>query len=235
MIYKNLLYLSILIECFIMLIGYYAFGDSLDEGYLSLLLSFKLINIFLFFKGNNIFKSFFRISSLFLISFIIVHFQMYLELILGNYKTLGHNYLIDEKLINKAVTISSMAFNIFIFAYSNFSFSKIKIKELKNEKKKKKFKTQLLKIIIITLFLVFLTSTDAKYFMGGYGRSGIALNFLSEISMQFLVYSILLYLIIITINSKDSIEEKSKKNSLSQFLYIYDLKVIIVIFSFCSR
>lgn len=206
---------------------YYFNNDAPSDIFLSTVLFWNLGNIIIFFKAYSFFKSFFRISTLFILGYSIVHFQMYIEYLLGNYQMLGHNYLIDERIMNKALSISSLGLLFFLLSYSFFKKPK-----LENEKKEKYIHNpRNIKLLIYLFFFSFLIFTPYQYYLGRYGRGGVELSYLSVSSSQLLLYSILLYLVIKTINYRGML---NKSISIFAFIKIYDLGILLVIVTYCA-
>ncbi|MDO4230096.1 MAG: O-antigen polymerase [Capnocytophaga sp.] len=97
------------------------YPNYLDKSFIGLILFMNLITLlmFIFRKENNIYfeKQYIRISYLFLIGFIVVHFQMYIDVFLGFLSDDNSFLFINNRVAVKSLLISSIAFSAFCLGY----------------------------------------------------------------------------------------------------------------------
>ncbi|SNS23345.1 oligosaccharide repeat unit polymerase [Belliella buryatensis] len=200
----------------------------LTKRYLIFVLSLNLVALILFSLRRenevNLKKQYFKISTLFLVGFIIVHFQIYLEYVLGTYENFGQDYFYDTTMVPKATLVASIALNAFLLGYMFFKKENIRIK--------KEYKISPKKLIFyfnLIMFFLFILTTDFKYFLGGYGRNGIELSALSSFSNEFYLFSTLGYIIIIV---RNSLIKNNQIDNLFDYLKLFNFFFKVVLFMF---
>src|SRR5690554_49051 len=165
---KNFLIIMVLSMCLVCLLPLYLI-NTYSEEYLMLTLLVSGFAFLLFFikheqydylKGQH-----FKISSLFLLGFCIVHFQFYIDLSL-NYADLSSIYVINPNVLNKSAVVSAIALFCFFIGYisnqSKFNLSNIKTNS------GHKARLEWLKLILVLLFFGTILSTPWQYFTSGY-------------------------------------------------------------------
>ena len=208
-IYKNKLifFKSVIILCWITsLILFFNCPDNLDERYMS----FSLINTFIstlaFFSykkkvfQNNFYLS---ISSLFILSLIITHFQIPLLHVFGfNIETeFFINFIwADTTIGNLSVAISSLA--LISFYTGHITKRKIKIVHLKT-KNYHRITNVLTLLSIIFYFLFFVTSGSYMYGKYGVGDQLIVSNYFVLLFNLFLKSALILKMYTINYNIKN--------------------------------
>lgn len=116
-------------------------------------------------KGNSV-----NISFLFLISFLIVHFQIYLDYTLSLRDNLDIlKYYLDYTIVPKAITLAAIALVCYLIGNTLYK-PNIKQKHIPEPQVTKSFSLLFLNIIIILFFLIFIYVTPTSYFLGGYGE-----------------------------------------------------------------
>ena len=168
---------------------YSEYYSELSIESLSLTLLTVTIAVFAFFLRKEPYKSlrnnYLKISTLFVIGYIIVHFFEYLAFILGISEQIVDVDLIDSHYVNSAALCSLCSFLAFIIGYiktnKGFDFgTHLKIGSKKN----------LLEYCIFFSTVLFYISTDSSYFKGGYGElmnqsGGMSVtSFLSQIFVE---------------------------------------------------
>ncbi len=155
-----------------------------DINFLSLLLIINLLFVMIFFMGvkedrGNMFKH----SVLFILGFVIVHFQLYLNFVLGNVD-FSNNLFVSNSIVNKACTISTIALGSFVLGYlirGNIKKNKLKINRSPA--------IQVVEGVNIIVFItsaftvLFLTTLNVETLTGNYG---VVRNF--ENSNRFLIW-----------------------------------------------
>lgn len=219
-----------LIWCYLVAEYFYA-PNQLSTEYLVkiLLIDCVAISLFLFRneKNSSLRNQIIRITPLFLLGFIIVHFQIYLDVIDGIYYTFGHDYLFDTSIVCKSCVLSSIAMISFFIGYT-FPFVGVKKDKVSNYNRIK-LKENVYVFPIYILFFVFLFATDPRYFMGGYGPvafGGIELTGLSYYSNFYLGLFFLGYIAIRTYNLKYVYNIKVR--GIMDFFKKFDKKIVIV-------
>lgn len=159
---------------FIILLGlYFLFMPYyFDSNYVSMILVVLLISIIIFSfrkKPITLNGNYFTITFIFILSFLIVHFQIYLDYALSLRDNLDVNYYLDYTLVPKAITLAAMAINIFIIG--NILYL-LKTKDYDNTQVLRKFgfSRVFLGSLVIIFFLLFIYITPLDYFRGGYGE-----------------------------------------------------------------
>ncbi|WP_212905485.1 O-antigen polymerase [Capnocytophaga stomatis] len=166
-------YIVVIVLLFSFVIGR-GYPDSLDSSFVSVILLVNFFSLFFFFlKKENLTlrKQYIKISSLFIIGFIIVHFQMYIDFLLGLISEQNSFLFINNNITMKALLISSIAFNSYLFGYSlkndneNYYTHLTTNKDFSNVLNTK----TLLYVTVISLILFFIT-VDKSYLAGNYGK-----------------------------------------------------------------
>lgn len=173
--------------CLITLLVVYFFMDLpkfLDEGYMSFIVSVNFVSLlsFLAFRkeqNEHIKGQYLRLSIVYLFSFIIVHFQVYIDYILGNINS-SHMFLwMDTTIVIRAMVLSSVAFIVYIYGYSwnrkNFYRPRAERGAKVTSDNRVLF---FIGVPLIILFLVTIntSSTDAIEVSGVSGYSGLMLE-----------------------------------------------------------
>lgn len=152
-------------------LGYFVIPMSYSEMTLRIVVfaAFALLTVFIFhkeecpwLKGQSV-----KCSSLFLLGFCIVHFQLYVDVLLGNCAPDDPFLMVDSKLVCKAAILGLIALSAFFFGYFL--------------KKGSIFQTpgasaivplSPLVIFATILFPAWIYSTGLEYINGGYGSNG---------------------------------------------------------------
>lgn len=125
----------------------------------------------------------FKHSVLFILGFVIVHFQLYLNFVLGNVD-FSNNLFVSNSIVNKACTISTIALGSFVLGYlirGNIKKNKLKINRSPA--------IQVVEGVNIIVFItsaftvLFLTTLNVEILTGNYG---VVRNF--ENSNRFLIW-----------------------------------------------
>lgn len=208
------------------------------------ILILDLISLFLYsFKrkhNDNLKRNFFRITPIFLVGFVIVYFQVYVDYILGNYGEFGHDYLIDNNIVIRSSIISSIALNAFFVGTMLKKRRGLKFKS--DNSNNVKLPEKVMIILTYVFFGIFIGTVDWAYFKGGYGPEefgGILLSGITSYANQFLVYSIIGYSIVKTINLRHRKDIHSNENIVKFFLknynfYFLTLSILYLILTLLS-
>ncbi|NJO92455.1 MAG: oligosaccharide repeat unit polymerase [Chloroflexia bacterium] len=217
------IYLVSLFISIIVLVYLYYSNRIFDPSLLQygFVLLFIFTPLYLFLSQNNKVQ-YFRFSLLFLLGFLIVHFQLYLDYLIGNH-TLA---IIEMFKINsvgmQGFYLALVATFVFYFGYVTFQYIKKKNARRKSVNSKY-YRVFFLKAILIALFLTYFSTSNFTYFKGNYGK--VPNTSIASYIEYFLILTIVAYIIVVSINLK----ENYIKKKLSVYLKAFDYKILIII------
>ncbi|MDR6157745.1 oligosaccharide repeat unit polymerase [Chryseobacterium sp. SLBN-27] len=169
-------------------------------------------------KNNKV-----KFSVLFLIGFLIVSFQPFLDLGMGFLQPNNHYLFIRSGVILKTLICASIALNSYLFGSILFTAKNIYF--VKEQDVRNKINIKPLKIINFICFLFFISQINTSFLDANTYGSGREVSF-------FLGYSMLLYetsfLALILINIVNNGKKSSFKNYLKQYGYSFVLFVIYI-------
>lgn len=171
---RNIFILLVELTIFIVLLGlYFVFMPHyLDSNYISLILVIVLMSItfFIFRKKNIALKNnYFTITFIFLLSYMIVHFQLYMDYALLLRGDLNLSYYLDYSIVPKAITLAALAIVAFLIGSIFFSLKSQSLDTLK-VLRVPDFSLVFLIALIYIFFSLFIYFTPLAYFKGGYGE-----------------------------------------------------------------
>lgn len=216
---------------FLIILHYYNF-NYYNKTSLILVLSIALIIACGFcFKRDNqkvLKRQYLRISNLFLLGFVIVHFQFYIDLVFGNFELSRQDLIVNQNVLIKSAIISSIALVCFCLGYIyKLNKSNLKIKKEENVKNKI-INLKGVKVLIVLFFIGFIVLTPSSYYKGGY--SSAELSQLPSYFQSFLILSIIGYLIL---NTRNLFLEKRKALSFLTFIRYNGVIMTLFIIGFC--
>ncbi len=221
--------------CFF-LIGDYDYSESILLFFL--ILNTLIIVCFFSYNKRQLVPSkdqYLKISSFFLIGFYIVHYQMYIDYVLGNYKNFGHDYIYDENFILKAISVSSIALCSFVLGY-RYKIVKV-LKGINRTSKSDAFKDynlkRALKFITTLLYffvLLLIFTVDSSYCNGGYGRDGVEIGGIGGYINDYIIIFFITYLVLWLLEKGI---RKQKFNSFLSFVKSIGLPYLCILFIFC--
>lgn len=194
----------VVLACLILIYSFDYYPVKIDSGFLSFILLLILISTTSFFvlrKENlkDLKKQYLKFTILFTIAFFIVHFQAYIDYILGNIDQFSNFIWINLDSVNKSILLSSTAIVSYFLGYS-FK-SSLKASAIKqNISTLKLLDTKVLSNFALLFLMLFFLLIDKRYFSGGYGdvELGVAIYFSllfeSSINALFIVNSRNLYI-----------------------------------------
>lgn len=148
------------------------YPNHIDKSFIGVILLVNLFSVVIFFTKNEnnpiIKKQHIRTSNLFIIGFIIVHFQMYIDLFWGFVSEDNIYLFINNRIATKSLLISSIALNVFFLGYelNKTSESVIEVPKFNSDI----LNTRLLFFLsFFFLFLYFIT-VNKSYLAGNYGK-----------------------------------------------------------------
>ena len=188
--FKKIFYLLIII----ILVPFYLFAPTtMDKTIMSYLfiMAFVCLSVYMFSKEKeeNLKRQFFKHSTLFLIGYFIVHFQYYLDFILGNVQMENPFIWINNNIVISSMIISVIGLACFFLGYFTYKKSNVKI----NQKKEKIAKINYLLFLAICSLLLFFATVNPLYIAGFYGAEEMG----STATYAILIYTINIFAIII--------------------------------------
>src|SRR5690606_18392856 len=230
---RNSFALLILIFCFFILCFFYAFQlKTFSIHYLISVLIINIVIILCFISKKDSLElltgQYLRVSNLFLLGFIIVHFQFYLDLVLGNFDLGRTDLIVDEKVILKSSIISTIALLSVIMGYFWKLMRTQRTQKKVNEQSSNYIELFGVRIMIYLFFLLFIISTPASYFRGGYVT--VELTTISEYTQSFLILSIIGYLIL---NTRNYLLAGYKAGNIFKFIRYTGLFTTLLILIYC--
>jgi len=202
--------------------------EKLENHYIQSVLISVGISLFLFFfiKGidTKLKKQYFKISIFFILGFLIVHFQIYIDYLLGNTRFFSFNYFINTRIAPKALIVSALAINMFIIGYIlRIFFQDL----LRTEPKKIRIynfnSTKKLEWFIFLLFTGFLGFANLNYFKGNYGR--VELGSIATHIQTFFLHAVSAYIIVVSYK----IKRDNQHLSLIKFLSNFSIPIYILL------
>ncbi|QTY26673.1 O-antigen polymerase [Flavobacterium sp. CS20] len=189
-----------------------------DSSFFQLILFLTFVSLLSHFfirkeKNLNIKKQYFKISVIFIITFCIAHFQIYIDYLLGNVNS-SHTFLwINNRVVSKALSLSSLALISYIFFYDIRPNFDVNLKQ-RERKGLKNVNIKLLNVIASILLLLYLIFVNKAYLFGGYGNSNIE----HEAGYFSLLFESLINAIII-LNCRNIIISNQKVETIMQYIY----------------
>ncbi|MCL6247802.1 oligosaccharide repeat unit polymerase [Acinetobacter sp. ANC 4945] len=176
-------------------------------------------------KRTNGVEQYVSITSLFIFSFFVVHFQFYVDYYLGFKADLSLRNYFDAGLMSKAITLSSIALVCFFIGnVLQLSFNKQSLRLTSG--REYKFSFLILKFFTFVFFIIFFVSTPADYFNGGYGEmmNNDGIGYLQAKSNHLFQMFLWAYMICVIIDSG----RNNEKYNIINYIKLYDIKIIIL-------
>lgn len=166
------LWLQTIIFC-VLIGGYTIFMPSyFDMNYFVQILIIVLVSviIFSFRKKPNVIKgNYFTSTFLFLLSFLIVHFQFYIDYALGLRTDLGVRYYLNYSIVPKAITIAALTVNVY-FIGNIVALMSNSSKPHPTHNKLTYPSLLFLKITMALMLLLYVIGTPSDFFLGSYNE-----------------------------------------------------------------
>lgn len=198
------LFFILIILGFFLFLEFLSVPFVLESSYLAKVLSIVLVATFCFIVKREynirLKGQYFRVSSLFVIGFILVHFQIYVDYVVGNYQYMGHDYLIDTTIVPKSIVISSLALVAFYLGYFyRLNKSANSRNRIISNKPDIPIFSRGLVVLCYFLFILFIVNIDLRFFSGGmYGSE--ELGAIATYSHLYFVYAVFGIIILNSIN-----------------------------------
>ncbi|OAD45669.1 hypothetical protein LPB303_05090 [Polaribacter atrinae] len=141
-------------------------------------------------KVDSLKKQYLKHSNLFVLGFVIVHFQFYMDYLLSN-TTKNNTYVwYDINVINKAFILSLVGLIAFFLGYFIFFFKKHKIPKNKIYKKSS---TLLLTYLALIFLVVFYATVNPLYLAGFYASAVLdPITIYAEFGFQICLFAVLI-------------------------------------------
>ncbi|MDO5542827.1 MAG: O-antigen polymerase [Acinetobacter sp.] len=167
------------------------------------------------------------ITFLFLLSFLIVHFQFYLDYIFALRDKLNAYLYLDYNVVPKAITLAAIALLCYLIGVTYQSVVALKGYQIK-AKKNINFSLIFLKILFVSLFILNLYVTPFEYYQGNYGdyMNNNKISYLQSISNQLFQVSIWSYIICIIIGLA---QKEVKFYNLYQYILKFGFLFLLIV------
>lgn len=179
-----------------------SFPHRMDTSFMTYILSIAGVCLFSFFilrpeKVVDLKKQYIRISYIFLFSFAVVHFQAYIDFLLGNLEQGDTFFWIDKGAVPKSLLLSTIGLVSYLLGYSIISRGrKISPKKIlkMQEHPPRVINPNFMFWLGLFFIMLFYFTVDAKYFKGNYGSDNIgSVAGYSTLMFEACVYTILIH------------------------------------------
>jgi hypothetical protein len=190
-----------------------------------LILVFTSLLFFLFRKeqNENLKGKFLKHSSLFLIGVSIVHFQFFIDFVLGNSNENDYYIWVNKRIVIKALVLSIIAVLSFIIGYLQYKDQSFKTKNANlNAKKTSVIFMEILAAIFLVIYFYFI---NPIYFLGNYGI--VEISSVSSYTVVLFEYTIIA---IIIQKSRNLIIENKRNITFFDFIKEFSWLTLSMIF-----
>lgn len=208
-------------------------SERLNPIFSTKILLFNLLILLIFFLQEepyfNLKKQYVRITTIFILGYIVVFFQLHLDYILGNIQESFTRLWVNFYIVPKSLIISSIGLVAFLFGYS------VK-KQIGNKISSQSTKVKLplggYNFISTAFLIIFLLTIDPLYVAGGYGifEMGETARFCSILFELSFTAGLVQHIINLNIENKNSITPLKFIKSIGYFrialLIIYGIVVL---------
>jgi oligosaccharide repeat unit polymerase len=209
---KNLFYFLLLLG----LLGFYILVPStMNKSFMLLMLFIVIITLLSFTfrkeRNQNLRGQFLRHSTLVLIGYCIVHFQYYIDYLVGNISKNNLDIWVNTHVVLKAFTLSVIGLICFVLGYSIYKKRRPaeSVKSSSSEFQHVKFLTFLATITLIAYFF----SANPLYLSGFYGQEDMGL----WATYSVLTFTIIVFAILIQ-NSRNMIVANTIPRNLKEYV-----------------
>lgn len=219
-----LLFLSIIVTLLLIPSKYSVFSNQIN--YLLPLL--VLVNVILhFYSQRKHYKNWLRYDTLFLIGFLIVHFQIPFLASVGIEPERPHFIWLNKDVVNYATWFSAIAILIWLFGFNMYGIKKKKQNKIKYTSYTVKYRV--ISILLIISFILFVLLVGGDFLGGSYAGTD---NWGSGATYAFLILRITLYLSIIYFFVNNSQNLQNRKSIVIAILNNKSLFIISILFIF---
>lgn len=173
-----------------------AYPSYMDKSFLASVLLVDLLSLVSFFfirreQHDGVRRQYVRLSIIFLFSFVVVHFQAYFDLILGNADEKDRFLWIDYSVVARSSLISSIAMICYIIGY-NLHRCRLTV-NYKTESRIGYVNTKWLNLAAMALLMTFFVTVNPNYLKGNYGSESVG----SAAMMASFLFEAIAYAIIV--------------------------------------
>jgi oligosaccharide repeat unit polymerase len=222
----------ILLILLLLLVTLYAISpNTMDSIRMSVVLIIVVFSTFLFFtKKEKILElngQFLKHSNLFVFGFLVVHFQLYTDFVLGNITKDDTFIWVNQSIVLKSMILSAIGLLSFFlgFSFNKFNYSHV-IREFRVGKEKYisvKFLTYLSTIVLTVYFY----TVNPLYLLGFYGSEnmGVTATYMS------LLFNLLIFAVIIQ-TSRNLRNQNKIPTNFKQYIKLmnYHLLILLVLY-----
>jgi len=232
MLNRLIIFLILLFEIYLSFTKKYP--DYYDKDFLWIIIILNIISLFSFIvldrdKNINLKNNKVKFSVLFLIGFLIVSFQPFIDLALGYLEPNNHYLFIRSGVILKTLLCASIALNSYLFGTSLFASKNKIIKQEVNLKIP--INTRFLKVVNLLSFLFFLSQINSSFLNASTYGSGRTASFFFGYAMLLYETSFIALILLMIINNG---RRSNFINYLKQYGYslvFFVLYLILILFS----
>lgn len=226
MLSKAVIFIILIFQVYLYIFKKYP--TNYDTTFLWLIIALNIISLISFSlkkdKNLNLKNNKVKFSVLFLIGFLIVSFQPFLDLGLGFLQPNNHYLFIRSGIILKAFLCASIALNSYLFGSILFTAKNIYF--VKEHNIRNRINIKPLKIINFLCFLFFLSQINTSYLDANTYGSGREVSFLLGYAMLLYETSFMALILIYIINN-------GKKSSFKKYLKQYEYNFIFFVIYIC--
>lgn len=210
---------------------YFSDAPIMDRSIMLFLLGFVLFSLIIFVtkkeNNKNLQGQLLKHSYLFLIGYLIVSFQFYIDFIIYN---IDENY--QEIWVNRSIVVKSMAIVTaglltFLIGYSTTKFDKTSF--IKNKSVKKIINTKFIFIIWVLSLIVFYSTVSPLYLLGYYGKEGAEIGRIPSLAI-FLFHSTFYVLLIQKLRNLKIHNNYNLNLNVKEYLQKLGLSFISIVF-----
>ncbi|MDM1541803.1 O-antigen polymerase [Empedobacter sp. 189-2] len=227
---NNMLNKIFYIALTIILFVYYFIADKeMDKEVIAIILTSVGLSTVLFFTKKERYKElkgqYFKHSTLAILGLLIVCFQIYIDYILGNVSADNYFIFVNKAIVVKALVVSAIGYNMFLIGYASY-----KVKFIRNIHKEKVYKTKALEILVFIFLILFLSTINMSYVLGGYGSEsiGTGVSYFNLLLKIFIIALIIQKTRNLVIQNKTNISLKNYLLSLG-FLPLFSISIYLLI------
>jgi oligosaccharide repeat unit polymerase len=207
----------------ILLLALYFTGNvprRMDTGFMVSILSVVGACLFSFLflrteKVTDLKHQYIRISYIFLFSFVVVHFQAYIDFLLGNLNQSDNFFWIDKAAVPKSILLAAIGLTSYFFGYSVKSGGRRLPKPTRVVQPYKVVNPNIMFWIGLMSILLFYGTVDSNYLKGNYGLDNIG----STAGYATLIFEGCVYSILI-INCRNLLIKRHTKLSFINYVMV---------------
>lgn len=226
---KKIIYFFLLI---VLSVFYAMVSTTMSETSMLVLFTVAAASLFLFvFKKENnpnLKGQFFKHSTFFLVGFCIVHFQYYIDYLIGNFSSDNLNVWVNRAIVVKSFTLSVIGLISFFLGYLFYRQKQKKV--VTNFQTNKIYDVKILVILAAVLLGIYFYTVNPLYLAGFYGAENMG----TAATYSILAFTIIVYAVIIQ-NCRNLIAAQKKTRNINEYIkhqgYFFTALIIIYLLS----